>query len=107
MPILDTKQWIENIQGADVTKPQILHSHYSKPMANKYVTLKNSAMPYQNKMNILINDLVRMMRNISTQCKTVDRTKKIQEYLLRLQHSGYNEAERYKIFIKARKNTKL
>ena len=107
MPILDTEQWIENIQVGDVIKPQILHSHYSKPMASKYVTLKNSAIPYQNKINILINDLVRIMRNISTQCKTVERSKKIQEYLLRLQHSGYNKEERYKILIKARKKYEI
>ena len=90
MPILDTEQWIDNVQVGDVIKPQILHSHYSKPMASKYVCPKDSAMLHQNKMNFLINDLIRIMRNVSSQCKNDERSGKIQEYLLRLQHSSYN-----------------
>ena len=89
MPILDTEQWIDNVQVGDVIKPQILHSHYPKPMASKYVCLKDSAMLHQNKMNILINDLIRIMQNVSSQCKNDERWGKIQEYLLWLQHSGY------------------
>ena len=42
MPILDTEQWIDNVQVGDLIKPQILHSHYSKPMASKYACLKDS-----------------------------------------------------------------
>ena len=72
-------------------------------MASKFVSLQNSAMPYQNKINILIADLVRVMRNVSLQCEAQERSRKVQEFLLRLQHSGYNKAERHKIYIKARK----
>ena len=39
MPILDTEQWIENVKIGNYFKPQICHSHYSKRMASKYVTL--------------------------------------------------------------------
>ena len=103
MPILDTEQWIENVEIGNTIKPQICHSHYSKPMASKYVTLQYSAMPYQNKISILITDLVRIMRNVSVQCKEEERSKKVQEYLLRLQHSGYNKAERHRIYVKAKR----
>ena len=103
MPILDTEQWINNVQVVDVIKPQIMHSHYSKPMASKYVCLKDSTMPHQNKMNIFINDLIRIMWNVSSQCKNDERSGKIQEYLLRLQHSGYNKAERHNIYTMAKK----
>ena len=107
MPILDTEQWIENIKVGDRVKPQILHSQYSKPMSSKYVTHHDSAMPYQTKINILIADLVRIMRNVSSHCQENERRNKIQEYLLRLQHSGYNKVERNKIYIKAKKKYNL
>ena len=103
MPILDTEQWIENVKIGNIVKPQILHSHYSKSMTSKYVTLRNSAMPYQNKMSILIADLIRIMRNVSLLCKDEERTKMVQEYLLRLQHSGYNKVERHIIYIKSKR----
>ena len=89
MPILDTEQWIENVEVGNFIKPQICHSHYSKPMASKYVTLQYSAMSCQNKISIFIADLVRIMRNVSVQRTREERSKKVQEYLLRLQHSGY------------------
>ena len=107
MPILDTEQWIENIKVGDSIKPQILHSHYSKPMASKYVTHRNSAIPYINKINILVAELMRIMRNISIRCKDQERIFKIQEYLLRLQHSGYNKKERHIIYIKAKRKYEI
>ena len=60
-------------------EPQICHSHYSKLMASKYVTLQYSAMPYQSKMSILIADLVRIIRNVSVQCKEEERSEKVQD----------------------------
>ena len=102
LPCLDTEQWIENITTGDITKPQILHSHYTKPMSSQYVTHKNSAMAYTTKINILANDLVRIMRNISRQCTTNERSTKIQAYLLRLENSYYNKFERHLIYTKAK-----
>ena len=53
-------------------------------------------MPCRNKLSILIADLVRIMRNVSVQCTEGERSKKVQEYLLRLQHSGYNKVEKHR-----------
>ena len=97
LPILDTEQWIVNVKIGNSFQPQICHSHYSKPIASNYVTLQYSAMPYQSKMSILVADLVRIMRNVSVQCKEEERSEKVQDYLLRLQHSGYNKVERHSV----------
>ena len=72
-------------------------------MASKYVTLQYSAMPYQSKMSILVADLVRITRNVSVQCKEEERSEKVQDFLLRLQHSGYNKVERHGVYVKAKK----
>ena len=96
MPILDTEQWIENVNIGNSFEPQICHLHYSKPMASKYVILQYSAMPNQNKTSILVANLVRIMRNVSVQCKEEERSEKVQDYLLRLQ-------ERHSVYVKAKK----
>ncbi len=37
LPVLDTKQWIEN--------GKLMHTYYSKPMSSKYVVMESSALP--------------------------------------------------------------
>ena len=48
LPILDTKMAV--IGG------QIVHHHYSKPMASLEITLKRSAMSTASKYNILVQE---------------------------------------------------
>ena len=72
--------------------PQILHSHYSKPMANKLVIHHESTLSKSTKMIILISDLLRIMENASRRCEENERRKKIQEFMNRMQHSGYPKA---------------
>ena len=74
LPVLDLEQWIEEIDVNDIKKPQILHSHYMKPMSNKGVIHRNSALTMRTKMNILVADLIRVMRNVSPLCKESERT---------------------------------
>ena len=81
LPVLDTEQWIETVTINGIEKPQILHSHYMKPMSNKYVVHKESAMSQKSKINILTADLIRIMRNISELCKPEEREIKIQHYI--------------------------
>ena len=74
-----------------------------KPMSNKYVVHKESAMSQKSKINILTSDLVRIMRNISELCKPEEREIKIQHYIHRLQYSGYTKKERIMIYKNAKK----
>ena len=57
LPILDTEMWVEN--------GRILHSHYSKPMASMEVILQRSAMTMSSKVNILVQEGARRIRNCS------------------------------------------
>ena len=101
LPILDTEQWIEEVEVNGVKKKQILHSHYMKPMANKHVVHRDSGISYQSKINILVADLVRIMCNVSRLCKEEERTRRVQEFMTRMQYSGYSKSERSAVLIKA------
>ena len=102
LAVLDTELWIEEVEIGNETKHQILHAHYQKPMANKYTILKTSAMSYSTKMNILSNEVVRIMRNTSKLCKKEEWQNKIQQFIYRLQYSGYNKGEREQIYKKGK-----
>ena len=86
-----------------VKKQQVMHSHYSKPMANAFITHKDSAMAAKTKENVLVADLTRVMRNISTLCTTEERRKKVQHYMNRMQYSGYKMEERVKVYRAAKR----
>ena len=81
LPALDLKLWIEEIEINGQMKPQIIHSHYMKPMANRHVIHKESAMSIKKKINILSNDLVRIIKNTSTKCKQDEINKSVQYYI--------------------------
>ena len=102
MPVLDTEQWIERIEVEGEQKHQILHSHYTKEMASKFVIHRNSANPLRSKYNILIADLVRVMRNVSQKCPDEERKLKVEEYIRRMQYSGYTKRERAEVYKKAK-----
>ena len=57
IPILDTEMWMED--------GQILHSHYQKPMASMEVIQARSAMSLASKMDILVQEGSRRIRNCS------------------------------------------
>ena len=104
MPVLDTEHWLEKVEKENGEKKvQVLHSQYTKPMANTQVIHKNSAISEKSKHNILVADLVRIMRNISSMCKKDERKKKVQFFINKMQNSGYSSEERAKVYKSAKK----
>ena len=87
LPALDTELWIEEVDIEGVKKMKILHSHFDKEFGNKQVILRESAMSFSKKINIIVNDLVRVMRNVSRLCPKSEWENKVQRYILRLQVS--------------------
>ena len=65
--------------------------------------MKQSATSYQLKLNTHVANLVRVFRNISPLCEVDETIKNIKIFLLRLQHSGYNQAERYNVYRRAKR----
>ena len=59
LPILDTKMQLETINGCN----KIRHVFYQKPMASQEVTWKKSSLGVQLVRDILVNDLIRRLRN--------------------------------------------
>ena len=102
VPILDTEQWIQKVDVNGESKSQIIFSHYVKPMASRLVIHRDSAQPIKTKLNILIADLVRIMRNVSRKCPDAERNQNIQTFVSRMQFSGYSKRERHYVYQKAK-----
>ena len=60
LPILDVEMWIDEVNVEGINKRQILYSHYIKPMSNRVLVHKESAMSYVTKINILLSMLHQM-----------------------------------------------
>eukprot|EP00794_Sanderia_malayensis_P010730 gene10730-11877_t len=84
-------------------KHQILFTHYMKPMTSKYVINKRSALSTTMKKSVLVSDLVRTMRNVSLQCPESERQKHVQNFIKRMQFSGYDQQERIKVYTTAKR----
>ena len=94
MPVLDLEFWIDMVEVDSSMKRQILFTHYMKPMANKYLINNRSALSTTMKTNVLVADLVRIMRNVSLQCSESERQKHIQHFIKRMQFSGQDTTNR-------------
>eukprot|EP00794_Sanderia_malayensis_P016493 gene16493-18133_t len=102
MPVLDTEQWIEKVNVNGAIKNQVLHSHYMKKISSKHLINKGSALSNEMKSNVLVADLVRVMRNVSLKCDEEERMKHIQHYINRMQFSGYKQNERVNTYKRAK-----
>lgn len=69
-----------------------------KTVSSRYVIHKNSAISYSSKINILTNELLRVMRNISPYVSEEEKQMHIQYFMYRLQFSGYNKEERINVY---------
>ena len=103
LPILDTEMWIEEVVINDTIKHQVLYSYYEKEMCSKYLIHKNSALSNKSKINIVTNDLVRVMKNTSFHVKSEERLDKIQYFINKMQFSGYGKRDRIHVYNKAKK----
>ena len=90
VPILDIKVWV-NDQG------KIRHEYYSKSVSSKAVIDARSAMPRRDKRAVLTQDLLRILLRCSPELEWEMKKKHVEEYVLRLQFSGYQEGFRREI----------
>ena len=94
---------IDDVEVDGATKHQLPFSHYMKPMSSRFVIHRNSAMSFNSKVNILVNDLIHIMKRISPHGSKEERKDHVQYYMYRLQFSGYAKEERIKVYRKAKK----
>ena len=103
LPILDTEMWIDEVDINGTRKHQILYSYYEKEMSSKYLIHNNSAISRNSKISILINELLRVMRNTSLMIHQEEKNRNIQHFINKMQLSGYNQEDRVSVYRKAKK----
>ena len=94
--------WIDEIEVNGTIKHQILYSYYEKEVSSKYLIHKHSAISYKSKINILINDLTRVMKNTSVRVNEAEKERHIQHFINKMQFSGYDKNTRIQVYRKAK-----
>ena len=72
-------------------------------MSSKYLIHKNSALSNQSKINILVNDLVRVRKYTTLRVDDDEKQRNIQPFMNKMQFSGYEKGERIKVYRKAKR----
>ena len=90
VPILDIKVGMSDTN-------EITYEFYKKPISNKYVTHKTSAMSKQQKMHILTQQCFSRLHNTSENVSTDIAIKLLDEFMIELKISGYSETDRKNI----------
>ena len=90
VPILDIKVWVD-------TEGKVMHEYYSKPVSSKSVIDAKSAMPFKDRRTVLTQDLLRIILRCSPELPWKQTRQHIEEYVLRMQFSGYDETVRREV----------
>ena len=98
LPILDLKVWIGQTHNGEI---KILHEHYTKDVSTRSVIHAKSAHPMKTKENVLVNEIVRILRNCSSLIEWKDVIPHIEYFMKRMQFSQYSKEIRYKVLCKA------
>ena len=93
VPMLDLKMWIGEIDGRIL----LLYEHYEKPMTTKSVVHRNSALPMKTKRTILTQEVLRIMLHCSPYLPWDVPRKHINNLMMKIQYSGYNQMFRYHV----------
>ena len=89
VPILDLMVWIEG--------SKILYEYYSKSVSSKSVVHNRSAMPLRDKRTIITQDILRVILRCSPRLPWEKIKPHLDDYMLRLQFSGYSEQFRKQV----------
>ena len=90
VPILDIKVWVTE-------ENRIMHEFYSKPVSSKAVVDARSAMPLKDRRTVLTQDILRILLRCSPELPWNIKKMHIEEYVLRMQYSGYKEGFRREV----------
>ena len=100
LPILDLKAWIAEVEPGIY---KIVTCHYMKDVSTRAVINNRSSHPNQMKKNVMVNEILRILRNCNKFCPWDVVTDHISYFTKRLQFSGYDQQFRYEIVRKALK----
>ena len=98
LPMLDIKIWIgESTSG----ESKIMYEHYMKDVSSRHVINYRSAHPEDMKVNVLVNEALRILRNCSEHLPDEVKTNHLQYLVNRMQYSGYPQSYRYEVMARA------
>ena len=82
-----------------------MYEHYMKDVSSRRLLDYRSAHPESMKINVLVNEATRIMRNCTKYLPNDELTKHLQYFVKRMQYSGYPQEYRYEVLSRAtRKN---
>ena len=84
VPILDLKVWINE-------ENKVVHEYYMKPVASKAVVNHRSAMPLKDRRTVISQEILRIVLRCSPLLPWERVKMHIEDYMMRLQFSGYDE----------------
>merc|ERR1711952_87929 len=91
IPSLDVELFM--VDNGDGKRKKVNFSFFEKSVKNPLTIMMNSAMSMKTKIQILSNDLVRRMLNCSESIPQEERDQIVNNYIDRLDRSGYNEIQ--------------
>ena len=103
LPILDLKVRIGEVSPGVY---KIITSHYMKDVSTRAVINYRSSHPIEMKRNVMMNEVLRILRNCNEYCPWEEVTEHISYFMKELQFSGYNHQFRYEVTKSALKKHK-
>ena len=96
LPVLDVKAKLDH-------EGEILFDFYEKSTKNRRVILASSALPWQQKLNILTNEALRRLRNTSEKLGLEVQNNHLNDFMIKLKDSGYSPGFRQQVVVNAKK----
>ena len=105
MPILDLKVWPSHeLDGVTrETSVMIMHEHYHKEVASRAVVNARSALPQKVKRTVHTQEIIRILRNCNKHLPWAVVQRHVEEYVTKLQFSGYSRQFRPDVVASAMK----
>ena len=99
IPSLDLKLWLAQQfdSTTHTTSVILMHEHYCKEVSSKSVVNARSAIPWRDKRTILTQEILRILRNCSSQLPWWSICNHISVFTARMQYSGYSEQFRAEV----------
>ena len=92
VPMLDVKVWLN-----EKDENKIYYTFYEKPTKSPFVVSKSSAMPIAKKIECLGQEVFRRLHNMKRELDVEEKNKVLNDFMVKLKVSGYNEHDRYQI----------
>ena len=93
--------WIGESRKDGRGTKKILYEHYMKDVSSRHLLNYRSAYPENMKINVLVNEALRIMRNCSQHLDRRVVTQHLQYFVKRMQYSGYPQEYRYEVLSRA------